>query len=344
MSLSYNSQASNEPVKVGLVGAGKMASLHARVLASSVPGTVFTGVYDPDTSRSEELAKAYSYDPPLAIESFQSFEELLENSDALIIASATDSHFEQALAAVTAGKHVLIEKPVCSTPQQARELEAAVDQLTYRPKIQVGHIEHFNPSVVEALKFLDSIDPLVVSTRRLGPHDPRTSGTDVVSDLMLHDIHVVLQIAKSEVASVNAVGIAHTGCKPDYAHATLTFEDGMIAQLTASRITEEKQRVLSITSSNAHLTADYSKRSVDISHCSDLMDLSNEQQVKYKQESIIQKLFVPFDEPLASELRSFVESIKKNYEPKVSLETAVQCMNVVEQINNTIQIQERKLR
>jgi len=334
----YNSfSTKNQPVRIAIIGAGKMASLHARAVCSAVAYAELSGVYDPQTDAAQLLAERWE------VPVFESFDEAIRNSDALIIASPTQEHFPQAAEAIRAGKHVLIEKPVCATPKQARELQEIASSLKTKPVIQVGHIEHFNPSVVGVLNFINGDNPLVITTKRLGPHDPRTSGTDVVSDLMLHDIHVILNIAKSPIQSITAVGIAHLESKPDYAHATIIFEDGMIAHLTASRITEEKQRSLSITSSDLHITADYSKRSVDISRCSDLVALSDDRP-HYKQESVIEKLFVPLEEPLVAELRSFVGSIRHGSAVEVGLEMAVACMNIVERINEVIVIQEKSIR
>ncbi|MEI6882411.1 MAG: Gfo/Idh/MocA family oxidoreductase [Bacteroidota bacterium] len=327
-----------KPVKIGVSGAGKMASNHARVIASNLSDAVLVGVYDPDSSRAEDLAATWG------VQSFSSFDELLQHSEAVIIASATDVHFQQASQALQSDKHVLVEKPVCATFSQALRLQQLAHEIPNCPKLQVGHIEHFNPSAIEVMNFAEIIEPLVITAKRLGPHDLRTSGTDVVSDLMLHDIHIVTQFTSSDIKLVTAVGISHPGCKPDYAHATLAFQDGTIAQLTASRITEEKQRVLNITAKDVHVTADYTKRSVEVSRCSDIIDLSDEHASRYQQDSIIHKLFVPYGEPLSAELRSFVASIQENQPVAVDIQQAVRCMELVDQINQVIHIQERKLR
>jgi predicted dehydrogenase len=296
-------------LRIGLSGAGQMGAHHARVLASgAIPGCRLAGVFDP--GRAEPAVRT--------------FDELLERSDAIVVASPTSVHAEQVRACVAAGRHVLVEKPA------APDLATAValrDSIADAPVVvQVGHIEHFNPSVVRMRELLDGEPPLVVSARRLGPPTVRSDRLDVVSDLMLHDIHVALSLDPGELQGVAGVGLRRHSGPTDYAHAALLFDGGLVAQLTASRITQERIRVLEVTTASAHLTADYARQTVEVAFWGD------------ERGRIVDQVAVTAEEPLVAELRAFVEAIHAGAPPEVGLDDAVRCMQVVDAINASLDV------
>jgi predicted dehydrogenase len=308
-----------EPLRIGLSGAGQMGAHHARVLASgAVAGCRLTGVFDPDGGRATAVAAR------AGTAAVGSFDELLERSDAVVVAGATSVHVDQVLACVAAGRHVLVEKPA------APDLAAAValrDALAGAPvAVQVGHIEHFNPSVVRIRELLAGDTPLVVSARRLGPPTVRSDRLDVVSDLMLHDIHVALSLDPGALQGVAGVGLCRSGGPTDYAHAALVFGGGLVAQLTASRITQERIRVLEVTTASAHLTADYARQTVEVAFWGD------------GRGRVVDRVAVAAEEPLVAELRAFAEAARTGAAPEVDLDAAVRCMQVVDAVNAALDV------
>lgn len=300
-------------LRIGLSGAGQMGAHHARVLASGeVPGCRLSGIFDPDPRRAAALG---------GVPAARSFGELLERSDAVVVAGPTSVHPEQVRECVAAGRHVLVEKPAAPDLATAIALRDAVAATDGSVVVQVGHIEHFNPSVGRVRELLDGEPPLVVSARRLGPPTVRADRLDVVSDLMLHDIHVALSLDPGALQGVAGVGLSRHDGPADYAHASLLFDGGLVAQLTASRITQERIRVLEVTTASAHLTADYACQTVDVAFWGD------------ERGRIVDQVAVDAEEPLVAELRAFVEAIRTGAPPEVGLDAAVRCMQVVDAIN-----------
>lgn len=298
-----------------------MGEHHARVLASEqVPGCELAAVYDPDPVRAHALAA------PAGVPVAGSFERLLGVCDAVVVAATTVVHPEQVLACVAAGRHVLVEKPAAHDLASTIALRDAVAAVRDAPVVQVGHIEHFNPSVIRVRALLRDDPPLVVTTRRLGPPTVREDRLDVVSDLMLHDIHVALSLDPGPLQSADGIALCRPGGPPDYAHAALVFESGLVAQLTASRITHERIRVLEVTTARAHLTADYAKQTAEVAYWGE------------PRGRIVEPLMVPAEEPLVAELRSFVQAIRGRTPPEVSLDDAVRCMQVVATVNAALEV------
>jgi predicted dehydrogenase len=311
--------AALEPLRVGLSGAGQMGAHHARVLASGdIAGCRLAAIFDPDTARAHSLAAH------VGVPVLRAYDELLEHSDAVVVASATDVHAEQVRASVAAGRHVLVEKPAAPDLEAAVALRDAVAGGSV--VVQVGHIEHFNPSVVRVRELLAGDAPLVVSARRLGPPTVRADRLDVVSDLMLHDIHVALSLDPGPLQGVAGVGLRRNGGPTDYAHAALLFDGGLVAQLTASRITQERIRVLEVTTASAHLTADYTGQTVEVAIWGD------------ERGRVVDQVAVTAEEPLVAELRAWVHAIRTGTPPEVGLDAAVHCMQVVDAVNAALDV------
>jgi predicted dehydrogenase len=307
--------AALEPLRIGLAGAGQMGAHHARVLAAGeIAGCRLAGVFDPDAARAHALGV-----PVLG-----SFDELLDRSDAVVVASPTTVHADQVRACVAAGRHVLVEKPAAADLESAFALRDAV--AGRRPVVQVGHIEHFNPSVVRIREMLAGDPPLVVSARRLGPPTVRADSLDVVCDLMLHDIHVALSLEPGALQGVAGVGLRRNGGPIDYAHASLLFEGGLVCQLTASRITQERIRALEVTTASAHLTADYASQTVEVAFWGD--DAGR----------VVDQVAVASEEPLVAELRAWAHAIRTGTPPEVSLDDAVRCLQVVAAIDAALDV------
>jgi predicted dehydrogenase len=208
-----------------------------------------------------------------------------------------------------------------------------------RPVVQVGHIEHFNPAIVELRKLVAEHEPIAIDMQRLGPFDGRNSDIDVVQDLMLHDIHVLITVARSPLVQVQASGRRVRNDElTDYAVATFVFESGLIATLSASRVTEEKVRRLTVTASDAHITLDSMQRSLELSRWTSLRSDPGES-AGYRQESVLERIFVPIEEPLVAQIQSFLKCVRERSAPEVPLRTGTACLEVVDAVRECIAAQ-----
>jgi predicted dehydrogenase len=205
--------------------------------------------------------------------------------------------------------------------------------------VQVGHIEHFNPAIVELRKLLTDHEPIAIDMQRLGPFDGRNSDIDVVQDLMLHDIHVLITVANSPLVRVQAAGRrVRNEEQTDYAVATFVFESGLIATLSASRVTEEKVRRLTVTASDAHITLDSMQRSLELSRWTSLRSDAGES-AGYRQESVVERVFVPIEEPLVAQIGSFLRCVRDRTAPEVPLRTGTTCLQIVDAVRECIAAQ-----
>jgi predicted dehydrogenase len=319
------------PLRAGVIGAGNMGAHHARTYASLGGLCVLHGVFDVDGARARAVAQAHE------TRAYDELDALLEDVDVVTIASPSSFHAEHLRRALAAGVDVLVEKPLALTAADGRELLAEVSAAPPGgPIVQVGHIEHFNPAVGELRKLLAGEQLVALDIQRLSPFDGRITDADVVQDLMLHDIHVVLSLARAPLHHVAAVGRrVHSARLDDYAAAQLVFADGLIATLTASRATEEKVRRLNATTAGAHVTTDYLRRTIDACRWTRLAEEGAGTR-SYRQESVVERIFVPHEEPLAAQLRSFLRAARDRCEPEVGVADGVRCLEVAEQIRRAV--------
>lgn len=242
-----------EALKVGVIGVGYLGRLHAQKI-SSFPDLRFVGVCDVNADHGKNVARecgtAY----------FPSRRRLLGEVDAVSIAVPTTSHYEVAMDAMRAGAHVLLEKPITANLRQAKALvrEAAERKLVF----QIGHVERFNPAVREAASILT--EPRFIECHRLGPFGGRGTDVDVVLDLMIHDIDLILSFVRSPVTRIHAVGVPVVSSNIDIANARLTFANGCVANITASRVSAKKQRKIRIFQEDAYVSMDFVEHSIQI--------------------------------------------------------------------------------
>jgi predicted dehydrogenase len=310
-----------------------MGSHHARVYAALTGACTLAGVYDPDGDRARTVAERWDS------HAYGSLEEMLNDVDVVSVASPSSLHFHHTALALEHGLDVLVEKPLALTVENARMLERMASLRPARPVVQVGHIEHFNPAIVELRKLLAEHEPIAVDMHRLGPFDGRISDTDVVQDLMLHDIHVLLTIAGSPLLRVQASGRrVRSDELTDYAVATFVFESGLIATLSASRVTEEKIRRLTVTAADAHITLDSMQRSLELSRWTSLRGAAGGAS-GYRQESVVERVFVPIEEPLVAQIQSFLRCVRDRSRPEVPLATGTACLEAVDAVRECIAAQ-----
>jgi predicted dehydrogenase len=237
-----------DPLRIGIIGVGHLGSLHAKML-SDMPGVHLSGVFDADRERAKAVAGQYGALAPGDIDA------LLDSVDAVTIATSTDAHYAVALKALERGKHVFVEKPITETVAEAETLCSAASGRGLL--IQVGHIERFNPAILALEKY--RIDPMFVESHRLAQFNPRGTEVGVVLDLMIHDIDLILSFVHSPVRSVEASGVAVVSDSVDIANARLQFENGCVANVTASRISQRKMRKMRLFQKSGYISIDFSE-------------------------------------------------------------------------------------
>lgn len=285
-----------DKIRVGVIGVGHMGKEHARVYAG-LPNAVLSGVFDGDPVTAEKIAKQNKTTPY----STHSFEAFLAAVDGVSLATPTSSHFEIGRQVLAAGKHLMVEKPITNTTEEAKILVSMAKEKNL--VLQVGHIERFNP-VLQALEERLT-RPRFIEAHRLSPYPGRSTDISVVMDLMIHDLEIILHLVSSPVQSVDAVGIPVLSKSEDIANVRLRFENGCVANITTSRISPEKMRKIRVFQDDAYLSLDYQKQ-------------EGEMYRKKGAEITREKIPVTKDEPLKRQLQSFVDCIQNKSLPVVS--------------------------
>ncbi len=293
-------------LKVGVIGTGHMGQYHVNVIVN-IAGAEVIGCFDTDANRLAEISKRFD------IQGFKDMDELIDRSEALIIAVPTVYHYEIAKKCLERGKHVLVEKPMTETVEQARELVELAEQKDL--VLQVGHVERFNGAVLELKKVVER--PFLIEARRLAPFNPRIADVGVVLDLMIHDLDIVTNLIGDEIRSVSAAGTSAFTRHEDVAAAVLQFESGCVANISASRATQNKIRTLTITQEKAYIILDFATQDIDIHRMASQAYLMTREELKYRQESFVEKIFVHKDNPLRQEHLHFLACIKGEQEPIV---------------------------
>lgn len=294
-------------VRVGVVGVGYLGQHHARVY-SELPGVELVGVVDINRERAKEVARRYSTTP------FFDYRDLFGRVDAVSIAVPTVLHRTIAGHFIEEGVNILIEKPVTTTLEEAKELM----EMAARKNVilQVGHIERFNSAVVELAKIVDN--PIFIDCCRMGPYVNRNTDVGVVLDLMIHDIDIVMSIVRNSVVKVTAFGRSVLSRQEDIANAQLVFQNGCIASLTASRVTRKKIRRMEITQVDSFISIDYLEQELAVYRkaSSPLPQL------------LIEKPMMQKGEPLRLELEHFVRCVRNGEKPLVGLEEGKNALEV----------------
>ncbi len=260
------------------------------------------GVADQNHALGRMIAESHE------TEYFDDWTQLLAEVDAVSIATTTASHFKLAQCAIQQGVHVLIEKPLTATVEQGRSLVALAKQ--HDVIVQVGHIERFNPTYTELKKIVGELVPISVTMRRLSPFDLNKTDVDVIRDLMIHDLDLVTDLFGRDFQQPQVLGRAVSTNSVDHAVVNLSFKDGPIATLTASRVTQQKVRMIEVIADSAYIEADLLGKSLVIHRHIFSRYIDNQTASTYRQESIIERIHVPFVEPLVAELEHFVHCVR----------------------------------
>jgi predicted dehydrogenase len=307
------------PLRVGVVGVGSLGEHHARIL-SQLPEAELAGVFDVNPRRAQEIAHKFK------TRVFESLEQLADETVAATVVVPTDRHRVVAGYLLERDRHLLIEKPIASTTQEAEELSRIAE--TRNLILQVGHVERFNP----VLSVLDArpTRPHFIEAHRLAPYPaprdglpPRGTEVSVILDLMIHDLEVILHLVRSRVKTISAVGVPVLSPTEDIANVRLAFENGCIANVTASRISPERMRKIRVFYEDAYVSLDYMNQSGEIYG-------RGERGIERN------KLPIQRGEPLVNELRAFVECVRDHAQPRVSGREASEALRLAVAIHQRL--------
>ncbi|HAS81671.1 MAG TPA: oxidoreductase [Verrucomicrobia bacterium] len=309
----------NAKLRTGVIGVGSLGQWHARIY-SEMADVELTGVYDADPARAREIAERYH------TQAFDTVEQLAAQVEAVSIVVPTNLHFDVFQSVVPFGVHVLVEKPIATSYEEA---EAMVQQAGEKDiLLQVGHVERFNPVMtflsdnLTHARFIEATRLASYPPPREGA-PPRGTEVSVVLDLMIHDLDIILRLANSPVKAVHATGVAVLSPTEDIANARIQFENGCVANVTASRISQDKLRKIRVFQDDTYLSLDY---------------MTQAGQLCRRSATGIEALEVPIDksEPLAAELRSFVDCVRRRSDPVVTGRHGMEALQLAMAICQTI--------
>ncbi|MCL2485429.1 MAG: Gfo/Idh/MocA family oxidoreductase [Endomicrobia bacterium] len=305
-------------IRTAVIGVGSLGQHHARILGEH-PKSKLEFIVDPDLKRAEKIAHANKAAPAVISDS----SGLIGKVDAVVIAAPTQYHYQIAKPLLEAGIHCLVEKPFTLKIEEAEELiETAKNKNII---LQVGHVERFNPAIIAAAPFVHN--PKFIEINRLGPYDPRTAHIGVVLDLMVHDLDMLFYLVKDKVVALEAHGAKVLSDTEDIAKVRLTFANGCVADVSASRITIDRYRKIRVFQSDAYISVDYAGKSVKIYKKKDGVEkMTSLTDIK------IEKPKIPSNEPLFYELDNFLNNIVEGKKPMVAGEQGRDAVELALQI------------
>jgi len=313
-------------LKIGVVGAGHLGKIHLRILQSA-DFVELIGFFD----QSEEVRNKVKEEMDMI--PFDSIESLIEACDLVDIVTPTIAHFECAAIAVRSFKHVFIEKPITNTLEEVKSLISLSEEA--KVKVQIGHVERFNPAFMASVKHLQN--PMFIETHRLAQFNPRGTDVSVVLDLMIHDLDIVLSVVDSEIKSINASGVSVLSGTPDIANARIEFDNGCVANLTASRISMKNMRKSRFFQQDAYVSVDFLEKKNEVIQMHDVteedpfavtIDLGEKGK---KQIDILSEDIEP-NNAIEDELRSFVNAIENDLTPSVSIYAGYKALQAAHEI------------
>ncbi len=314
-------------LKVGVLGAGYLGKIHLRLLQESKSYDLI-GFYDPDTEAAKILTeeKGYTY--------FDTIDALIHAVDVVDVVTPTSFHHQMAIQCLTAGKHMFIEKPITKTSAQAEELVQLADAKGL--KGQVGHVDRFNPAFKAIKQHIER--PMFIEAHRLAEFNPRGTDVPVVLDLMIHDLDVILSVVNSKVNNVSASGVSVISETPDIANARIEFENGCVANLTASRISLKNMRKTRFFQKDAYIAVDFLTKKVEVVKMKDApekpgeFDLILQNAEGVKKQIYFEPPTVEESNAILEELNAFADAINKNTDPIVTLAHATEALRIAHQI------------
>ncbi|HHW58841.1 MAG: Gfo/Idh/MocA family oxidoreductase [Bacteroidales bacterium] len=321
--------------KIGVIGAGHLGKIHINCI-KEISGYDLVGFYDVNPLVASDVQQKYN------IPAFENFEELLEKVDVIDIVTPTVSHFEYAKKSLEAKKHVFIEKPIVTTLEEAKELMKISKNAGVQ--IQIGHVERFNPAFLATRSYIN--EPKFIEAHRLSYYNPRGTDVPVVLDLMIHDIDILLTIIDSPIKGIYANGVPVLTQNIDIANARIEFEDGSVANLTASRISMKKMRKMRLFQQDSYISMDFLNKQSEVIKIEDNIKNDtndnvfsfpiqlNNDNLKYV---VVKKINLPEINAIKTELEKFLESIELGIKPEVTIDDGYKVLDVAYKIINEIQ-------
>ena len=316
-------------IKVGVIGVGRMGKYHVGIL-SELPEVELTAVVDIDSKCRKVIEENYG------TPGFENYKDMYGKVDAAVVAVPTGLHFSIAKDLLNAGIHVLLEKPCANNLDHARELFKIAEDKALT--LHVGHVERFNGAVQELHKIVDS--PIFVECRRMGPFTDRIKDDGVVLDIMIHDIDIILNLIQSRVTKTFVLGSSVFSTKDDLVNAQLEFENGCIANIIASRASQNQIRTLSITQKDSFVVLDYTDQEIYVHKKSSSEHKLSKDSLRYKQESLVERIFVHKDNPLKLELKHFLDCATNGSPRKVAIDNELYslefALNILSQFKSNL--------
>ena len=314
-------------LKIGVLGAGHLGKIHLRLLQESDKFEL-VGFYDENQENGERVAKEFGY------KQFRTIATLLTAVDVIDIVTPTLSHYKCAKVAIKSGKHIFIEKPISNSVEEAEEIIALAKK--YNVKGQVGHVERFNPAFIAIKSTIDN--PMFIESHRLAEFNPRGTDVPVVLDLMIHDIDVILSVVNSKVKDIHASGIAVISDTPDIANARIEFENGCVANLTASRISLKNMRKSRFFQKDAYISVDFLEKRCEVVKMKEAPEVPGDfDMILQNAEGVKKQIYfanpdVEQNNAIFAELESFAVAITNDTQPIVTLEQGTEALRVAYQI------------
>lgn len=320
-------------IKIGVLGAGHLGKIHIRLL-KEIGKYELVGFFDPDTENATAVAKEFS------VKHFDNLDELLSLVDAVDIVTPTITHYDCASKAIKKSKHVFIEKPVTNTIEEAKSLIGLSKEANV--KVQVGHVERFNPAFIAGKEYCSN--PMFIETHRLAQFNPRGTDVSVVLDLMIHDIDIILSVVKSNIKRISASGVAVVSESPDICNARMEFDNGCVANLTASRISMKNMRKSRFFQKDAYISVDFLDKKVDVIRLKNIVGEADPLAVTIDLGSKGSKQ-IYFENPgisptnaIKMELETFADSIISNSTPLVSIDDGYKALDVAYKIIDKMKV------
>ncbi len=315
-----------QKVRAGVVGTGQMGQYHVGIY-SELYDVELVGIAESDRLRG--LSVAGKYNTAL----YDDYRDLMGRVDVVSIAVPTSLHYAVAKEFLEAGVHVLLEKPIAHTMEEASELFRIAE--THDVVLHIGHVERFNGAIQELKKIVQ--EPWLIESRRLGPFVPRIKDDGVILDVMIHDIDIILNLVGSPIRRIDALGKSISSDREDLASVQICFQNGCIANIIASRSTEIKIRTMAITQRDAYILLDYTDQDIRVHRQASSEHIVTRGALRYKQESLIERIFVHKDNPLKLEIKHLIDCVTQEATRVVSVDEELRSLQVALQILETLE-------
>jgi len=326
-------------LKIGVLGAGHLGKIHLKCI-KEIAAYELVGFYDQDAEATAKVSEE------LGVKGFPSLDELIAEVDVIDIVTPTLSHYECAVKAIRNSRHIFIEKPITKTVEEAKQLITLAEEADV--KVQVGHVERYNPAFIATKPFIKH--PMFIETHRLAQFNPRGTDVSVVLDLMIHDLDIVLSIVKSNVRRISASGVAVVSDQPDIANARIEFDNGCVANLTASRISLKNMRKTRIFQKDAYLSVDFLEKESEVvrmatvegeadplSMTIDLGEGKGEKEIYFEKPTILP------NNAIKDELSAFAAAIESNNTPEVTIHDGYHALDIAHKIIEKLEFTQENL-